>query len=295
MIIETDRLSKSYGPVIAVKDLCLRVPRGGISAFLGPNGHGKSTTIRMLLGMVRPTSGAGRVFGLDIADAAASVEIRRRSAFVSEDKQLYGYMTVKQVIRFTRGFFPQWRDDREKELLSAFELPLDRKVKQLSKGMRTKLALILALARGSELLILDEPSEGLDPVVTECMLQAAVRAAAEGATVFFSSHQLSEAERIADHVFILKHGQVVVEGPLDGLRERYRRINAVFAGPPPVSGLPPLGVVNIEAAGNVLSALASENSGGIAAQFREMGAVSVEVHPVNLREVFLETVKSRAS
>jgi len=294
LIIQTRHLSKSYGPVDAVKDLCLEVPRGKISAFLGPNGHGKSTTIKMLLGMTRPTEGGGQVLGFDIADPKASLEIRRRTAFVSEDKQLYGYMTVKQMLDFTRGLFPQWQHDREKDLLHAFDLPLNRKVKQLSKGMRTKLALILALARGAELLILDEPSEGLDPVVTESMLQSVVRAAADGASVFFSSHQLSEAERIADHVFILKRGRIVVEGGLDELRERYRRINAVFVGKPPSDGLPVESLANVQTEGHVLSALTKDNSAAVVAQLRELGAVSVDVCPVNLRELFLETVQEAA-
>lgn len=295
MIIETHHLSKSYGSIDAVRDLCLAVPRGKISAFLGPNGHGKSTTIKMLLGMTRPTGGTGQVLGFDITDSRASLEIRRRTAFVSEDKHLYGYMTVKQVIAFTRGLFPQWQSEREKELLRAFDLPLNRKVKQLSKGMRTKLVLILALARGAELLILDEPSEGLDPVVAESMLQSVVRAAADGVSVFFSSHQLSEAERIADHVFILKRGHIVVEGPLDELRERYRRVNAVFVGPPPLDGLPMQSLANVQTEGHVLSALTKDNSEAVATKFRELGAVSVDICSVNLRELFLETVQELAT
>jgi len=200
-------------------------------------------------------------------------------------------MTVKQVIAFTRGFFPQWQHDREKELLGAFDLPLNRKVKQLSKGMRTKLALILALARGAELLILDEPSEGLDPVVTESMLQSVVRAAADGVSVFFSSHQLSEAERIADHVFILKRGHIVVEGPLHELRERYRRVNAAFVGQPPFDGLPMQSLANVQTEGHVLSALTKDDSEAVAAKFRALGAMSVDVCPVSLRELFLDTVQ----
>lgn len=295
MIIETHHLSKHYGPVAAVTDLNLRVPRGKISAFLGPNGHGKSTTIKMLLGMVHPSEGAGAVVGYDIADPKASLEIRRRTAFLSEDKHLYDYMTVKQVVAFARSLFPQWRDDRERELLSAFELPLNRKVKQLSKGMRTKLALVLALARGAELLILDEPSEGLDPVVTEMMLQSVVRASADGATIFFSSHQLSEAERIADHVFILKRGHIAVEGPLDELRERYRRINAVFAGRPPLDDLPMDCLASVQTEGHVLSAMTKDHCDAIADRLRGLGAVSVDVCPVNLRELFLETVQEAAA
>jgi len=291
VIIETRRLSKNYGPVTAVKDLCLRVPAGKISAFLGPNGHGKSTTIKMLLGMVRPTDGSGDVLGYNITNPKESIEIRRRTAFVSEDKQLYGYMTVKQILAFTRALFPQWRAERERELVTAFDLPLNRVVKGLSKGMRTKLALILALARGADLLILDEPSEGLDPVATESMLQAVVRAAEEGATVFFSSHQLSETERIADHVFILKRGQVVVEGELDELRERYRRMNAVFVGTPPLDRLPLATFENAETDRHTLSALTKGDVDAIASEIRAAGALSVEFHPVNLRELFLQSVK----
>src|SRR5438067_6345006 len=190
MIIETNNLSKSYGSIDAVRNLNLRVPEGGITAFLGPNGHGKSTTIKMLLGMTRPSSGVGKVMGYPITDPKASLEIRRNTAFVSEDKQLYAYMTVQQILTFARGLFPSWQARCERELILGFELPLDRKIRQLSKGMRTKLALLLTLARGAKLLILDEPSEGLDPVSTEDMLQMIVGLAAEGASVFFSTHQL---------------------------------------------------------------------------------------------------------
>ncbi len=294
MIIETRQLTKNYGPVVAVSDLGLRVPAGGISAFLGPNGHGKSTTIKMLLGMTRPASGTGQVLGRDITDPTGSLEIRRRTGFVSEDKLLYGYMSVRQLLAFTRSFYPTWQPQREKELLARFELPLDRKVKQLSKGMRTKLALILALARGAELLILDEPSEGLDPVVTEVMLQEVVRSAAEGATVFFSSHQLSEAERIADHIFILKRGQVVLEGRLDELQSKYRRLNAVFAGAPPLEELRPLNLLHTQAEGHVLSTLTNGQAEMAIAGLRQLGALSVEAHPVNLRELFLQVVQEKA-
>ncbi|MGC4054472.1 MAG: ABC transporter ATP-binding protein [Paludibaculum sp.] len=291
MIIETRQLTKHYGPVAAVSGLRLCVPTGGISAFLGPNGHGKSTTIKMLLGMARPTSGTGQVFGCDITDPAASLEIRRRTGFVSEDKLLYGYMSVRQMLAFTRSFYPTWQPHREKELLARFELPLDRKVKQLSKGMRTKLALILALARGAELLILDEPSEGLDPVVTEIMLQEVVRAAAEGATVFFSSHQLSEAERIADQVFILKRGQIALEGKLDELQSKYRRLNAVFPAEPPLEALRPLNLIHVQTDGPVLSTLTNGQTDAAVAALRQLGALSVEAHPVNLRELFLQVVQ----
>ena len=159
-------------------DWISQVPKGSIYGFLGRNGAGKTTTIKVLLGMARPTSGEARVLGLPASAEQASVEIRRRTGFVSDDKELYHYLTVREMVRFTAGFFPRWRKDLEDRYLRAFELPPDRKVKALSRGMRTKLALLLALCRGAELLVLDEPTSGLDPAMTEEVLQALVTTSA---------------------------------------------------------------------------------------------------------------------
>src|SRR5438105_12332284 len=208
-VIVTQALRKFYGTMEAVRGLHLSVGRNRITAFLGRNGAGKSTTIKMLLGMVRPSAGTGTVLGKQITDAEENRELRRRVAYVAEDKPLYGYMTVEQTIRFVRSFYADWRSDIASKLLNEYKLPPQRKVKSLSKGMRTKLALLLALARRPELLILDEPSEGLDPVSIEELLQALVGAAADGTTIFFSSHQIAEVERIADRVCIIDRGTLV--------------------------------------------------------------------------------------
>jgi len=165
-VIETTYLRKSYGGEDVVSGLCLSVSHGSVYGFLGRNGAGKTTSIKMLLGIVHPTSGEGMVFGKRIDNRNESVEIRKRTAFVPEDKRLYDYMTVAQIIRFTRSFYPAWRSDLEKTYLRRFELDLSKKVKILSKGMRTKLALLLSLCRGADLLILDEPTEGLDPAIS---------------------------------------------------------------------------------------------------------------------------------
>lgn len=146
----------------------------------------------MLLGMIRPTAGSGTVLGKQITDAEQNRELRRRVAYVAEDKPLYRYMTVEQTIRFASSFYPDWRTEIEKKLLQDYELPVRQKGKMLSKGMRTKLALLLVFARRPELLILDEPSEGLDPVGIEHFLQLLVARSAEGASVFFSSHQIAD-------------------------------------------------------------------------------------------------------
>src|ERR1041384_8289074 len=191
-LIQTRGLGKAYGDVQAVHALNLTVQPDRITGFLGRNGAGKSTTIKLLLGMIRPTEGAATVLGYDIADPVQSVQLHRRIAYVAEDKRLYDYMTVDQMIRFTSGFYDDWSADSARDLLRKFELPAGRKVKSLSKGMRTKLALLLAFARRPALLILDEPSEGLDPVAVEQLLEALVARSAEGTAGFFSSHQIAE-------------------------------------------------------------------------------------------------------
>ncbi len=292
-VIETVGLKKSYKEVEAVCGLDIRVPRGSIYGFLGRNGAGKTTTIKMLLGMVAPDAGEGRVLGYPIDVRSESLEIRRRTGFVSEDKGLYDYMTVSQMIEFTRPLFPSWRRDRESELLRSFELPLTRKVRQLSKGMRTKLALLLALARGAELLILDEPTEGLDPAAIEDVLQALVRLVAEEeVTIFFSSHQIAEVEQIADHVAIIDKGRRVVAGALDDVKEKYRRINLIFDGLAPAASFEIAGIERVQKDGRQLSLLVSHNLDEIINQARALRAQSVDVVPVTLKEIFLESVRS---
>ena len=193
LAIETVELRKRFDSTEALRGLNLRVPAGSIFGFLGRNGAGKTTTIKLLLGMGRPTQGQARVFGLAADDPSASVEIRRRTGFVDENKTLYDYMTVDEIIRFTAAFYPGWRPDLEKRYLKSFALPPHQKTKALSLGMRTKLSLLLALCRGAELLVLDEPTSGLDPAGTEEVLHAIVaHVAGENMTVFFSSHQLAD-------------------------------------------------------------------------------------------------------
>jgi len=290
-VIETNRLGKSYGKIHAVQNLNLTVRPNRITAFLGLNGAGKSTTIRMLLGMVKPTVGSGKVLGRRIDDEAESLACRKKVAYVGEDKRLYTYMTVEQLIRFTSSFYPDWRANVATGLLKQYELPLHRRIKSLSKGMRTKLALLLAFARRPELLILDEPSEGLDPVGVENLLQSLVAQCAEGTAVFFSSHQIAEVERIADQVCILHQGRLALDTSLDDIRGYYRQIDIVFRSLPPDPALRLAGVENIRTSGHQMSVLASWNADEIVERARDLNASSIEVAPVGLREVFLQKVK----
>lgn len=291
LAIETDNLTKHYGKFQAVRELSLSVSTGTISGFLGQNGAGKSSTIKMLLGMMRPTSGSGRIFDLKIDKPDESIEIRERAAFVSEDKRLYDYMTVEQIIRFTRSFFPRWRTDLERRILKEFGLPLDRKVKKLSKGMRTQTALLLAFCRNAELLILDEPTEGLDPVNIEKVLEMLVGFAAEGTTIFFSSHQIAEVEQIAEHVFIIDKGRLLVDAPLDEMKEEYKRINLVFDNPITTPAFALDGVEQVRVDGRTVSVFASRNADRIVNHARALRATSIDVLPVSLKEIFLESLK----
>jgi ABC-2 type transport system ATP-binding protein len=290
-VIQTHRLSKHYGRMEAVRDLSLSVGANRITGFLGRNGAGKSTTIKMLLGMIRPTSGEGRVLSKNIDDPSESVELRRRVAYLSEDKRLYSYMTVEQIVRFTSAFYPDWRNDIAADLLKKYELPPTRKIKHLSKGMRTKLALLLVFSRRPALLILDEPGEGLDPVGVEQLLESMVAQCSEGTAVFFSSHQIAEVERIADHVCIIDRGSLKIDASLDDMRQSYRQIDLVF----PVLPAPPefriAGVENIRTRGQQMRVFASGNTDEIVERARGFNASSIEVAPVSLREIFLETVQ----
>jgi ABC-2 type transport system ATP-binding protein len=290
-VILTRELTKSYGTLAVVQGLNLAVPSNRITAFLGQNGAGKSTTIKMLLGMVRPTHGEGTVLGQRIDDAEENRQLRLRVAYVAENKPLYSYMTVEQTIRFASSFYPDWRADAERKLLQEYRLPPQQKVKALSKGMRTKLALLLAFARRPELLILDEPSEGLDPVGIEHLLQMLVSQAAEGVAIFFSSHQISEVERVADHVCILDNGRLLLDAPLDHLRGCYRRIDLAFASAPPEQEFRIAGVEKIRTRERRLSVFASSNADAVIERARDLNAVSIEVVPVGLRDIFLEAVK----
>ncbi|HEX4137714.1 MAG TPA: ABC transporter ATP-binding protein [Bryobacteraceae bacterium] len=288
--IRTHRLSKWYGRTEAVRELNLSVARNRITGFLGRNGAGKSSTIKMLLGMMRPTSGEGSVLGKKIDDPAQSVEVRKDVAYVSEDKRLYSYMTVEQLIRFTASFYPDWQSDVATSLLRKYELPPDRRVKALSKGMHAKLALLLAFARRPKLLILDEPSAGLDPVGVEQLLEGLVSLCGQGTTVFFSSHQIPEVERIADQVCMIEHGHLVADVSLDEIRQSWRQVDVVFPFEPANLQVTLDGVESVQTRGRQMSLCASGHTDEIVAWARGFEASAIDVAPLGLREVFLKKI-----
>jgi ABC-2 type transport system ATP-binding protein len=290
-IIETTDLRKTYGKIDAVCGLTMRVAPNCITAFLGLNGAGKTTTIKMLLGMITPSGGNGKVLGRSITAPNESVDLRRSVAYVSESQRLYDYMTVAQMIRFTRSFYPGWCADTEKTLLRSYELPPHRKVKSLSKGMRRKLALLLAFARKPQLLILDEPSDGLDPVGVEQLLEMMVAQCGGGTSVFFSSHQIAEVERVADRVCMIHKGSLVMDASLESMRESYRRIDLTFNAVPDQAEFQIPGVERLSIRGHQIRILVNGNIESVIARARDYYPSSVEVSPIGLREIFLDRVK----
>lgn len=204
-------------------------------------------------------------------------------------------MTAGEVLQFAQSVYPDWESCRAAALVNQFDLPLDRKCTRLSKGMRTKLALVLGLSRRAELLILDEPTEGLDPVASEQLLEGVVRAVAEGSTVLFSTHQISETERIADRVFIMNRGRLAFQSSMEHFRAYHRQVHIAFPGRVPVEemGLTAAERVRVEA--HVLSFVVNYDAESIVQRAHALGALSVDVQPRCLREVFLETVEREPS
>jgi ABC-2 type transport system ATP-binding protein len=238
-VIRIERLHKSYRRQVALGGVSFDVPPGVVFALLGENGAGKTTTIRIMLGLTEPDAGRADVLGLNCRTRGQ--EIRRAVGYVPERPTLYEWMTVDEIGWFTAGFYGNGFLPSYRKLAKEFELPDQRKIKELSKGMRAKVTLSLAMAHQPELLILDEPTSGLDTMVRREFLESMVDVAAAGRTVFLSSHQIGEVERVADIVAILREGKLILVERLDELKAQMRELTITLRdgvpGPANVPGL----------------------------------------------------------
>jgi ABC-2 type transport system ATP-binding protein len=226
-VIQLSNVTKRFGNNTALEHVSFEAPAGVVFALLGENGAGKTTAIRLMLGLVEPTAGEVRVLGLDCR--RNGLEIRRRVGYLSERPALYEWMTAAEIGWFTAGFYADGFEHRFRTLIADFRVPLDRRLSQLSKGMRAKVALSLAMAHEPELLILDEPTSGLDTMVRREFLESMVDIAAQGRTVLLSSHQIGEVERVADIVAIVHAGRLLVLQPLDDLKRTTRQLTITVA------------------------------------------------------------------
>ena len=238
MAILTEGLGKSFGAQAAVRELSLKIQPGAVYGFLGRNGAGKTTTMRMLLGLVRPTKGSARVLGLDPSKETELLHILERVAFVPQRKQLYGWATPAELVWMNKAYFPRWSNEAAVGLAKRLDIPMKTAFKKLSIGNQSKVALLLALAQGAEVLILDEPTAGLDPVMVDEILRTLVEDhISEGRTIFVSSHHLGEVEQICDWVGILEDGRLLLESRLEEIRQEFRLVIASGEGLP--SATPP--------------------------------------------------------
>ena len=226
-VIAIATLSRRFGATTALNGVSLSIARGAVNGLVGANGAGKTTLIKHVLGLYRAETGRVRVFGLD--PVADPVGVLSRIGYLSEDNDLPLWMRVDELMRYSRAFYPAWDDAYAEELRSAFGLDPAAQIKTLSRGQKARAGLLVALAHRPELLVLDEPSSGLDPIVRRDILGAVIRTIAhEGRTVLFSSHLLDEVEEVADHVTMIERGNVVISAPLDDIKRSHRSLDEAF-------------------------------------------------------------------
>jgi ABC-2 type transport system ATP-binding protein len=247
--IRFHNVSKKFRRSTVLDRLCLDVPEGSIYGLVGPNGAGKSTTIKVLMNILRPTAGRSEVLGID--SSRLSPREFAQIGYVSEDQEMPDWMTVGYSLNHWRHFYPTWDTSLAMELARQFELPLDRKLRHLSHGMRMKAALASSLAYRPKLIVFDEPFTGLDALVRDELIEGFLPRA-EGATIFISSHDLAEIETFASHIGYLEHGQLQFSEDIDTLRGRFREIVLTFESAPPVIRDWPENWLAPEASGGVI-------------------------------------------
>jgi ABC-2 type transport system ATP-binding protein len=287
-IVELSRVTRQFGNKTALDDLSLTVPRGGVFGLIGGNGAGKTTVIKHILGLLKAQTGSVRVFGLD--PVANPVGTLGRIGYLSENRDLPDWMSVGQLMRYTQAFFPNWDESYAEELRQAFDLDPNARIKTLSRGQRARAGLLVALAHRPELLVLDEPSSGLDPVVRRDILGAIIRTIAdEGRTVLFSSHLLDEVERVADRVAIIHQGRILLTAPMEEIKDTHRRVTLRFGQ---AHDRPPslVGTLSFEGQGFEWTYICSGESGQLRRAAEAIGATVVDDAALTLDEIFVSRV-----
>ena len=287
-IVDIRRVTRQFGSKTALDNVSLVVPRGGVFGLIGGNGAGKTTLIKHVLGLFKAQSGTVQVFGFD--PVRNPVGVLGRVGYLSEDRDLPNWMRVDELLRYTRAFFSTWDQAYAEELREAFDLDGNARVKTLSRGQRARAGLLVALAHRPELLVLDEPSSGLDPVVRRDILGAIIRTIAdEGRTVLFSSHLLDEVERVADRVAIIQEGRIVLTAGVDQLKETHRRVTLRFAEslerPPAL-----VGTLSCRGQGAEWTYICSGEGEQVRRAAEAIGAMVVADTALTLEEIFVSRV-----
>ena len=289
--IHLERLHYRAGKNFEIPNLDLHVPSGSIYGFLGPNGSGKTTTIRLILGLLRPVSGRVTVLGLPMPDQHA--HILGRVGYVPEQPHLDATLAVRELIDFQAAFYPRWDRARADELVERFELDGEHLFGRLSKGQKAKLMILLALAQRGDLLVLDEPTDGLDPVVRRDILSALLTYVSEhGATIFISSHLVHELERVCDWVAVMDEGRLITEAPMEKLKHGTKRL--VVTGAPAEIVNPPFRLLTRESAngGGGENWVVGDWEPGMTSYFEGVGAAVRDVIDLDLEDGFVELLRS---
>jgi len=288
-IIETFGLSRRYGRTEAVHDLSLAVPEGSIFAFVGPNGAGKTTTIKTVMNILRPSAGRATVLGVD-SRRLGPAEFRQ-IGYVSENQDIHGWMTLRQLLDYCAPLYPAWDASFAETLRRQLDLPLDRRIKEFSRGMRMKAALLSSLAYRPRLLVLDEPFAGLDALVRDEVIQGVLELADQSQwTVFISSHDIDEVERLADWIGILNEGRLALAEPVPTLTARFRQVEATFDGDAALPSPLPSTWLGAETSGRVARFVDSGCDGvDDEARLRRAlpGATALAIAPMPLKAIFI--------
>ncbi len=280
--IEIEGLKFAYGKNEVLKGVDLSVPKGSIFGFLGRNGAGKTTTIKTLLGLQKPLAGKCHIGGFD--SFTETMSVRKRIGFMAEDQQMYGWMRVEQIIDWVAGFYPNWDAKFTEELAGVFKLNKKAKVKTLSKGQNSSLALLLALGHHPDIVILDDPTLGLDPIARKDFLRHVIELLqSNGVTVFFSSHLLYEIEPVADHIAILDDGVIIKASKTEQLRESVRKFIVSDGGGTNLSGI--AGVLDVSTAGGSVSVTIEGCDDKVRSELAKISG-SVQEIALNLDEIF---------
>ena len=291
-VIEVSNLTRKFGDKLALNNVSLQVPRGRVFGLVGENGAGKTTLIKHILGLLTPESGTVRVFGLD--PVADPVGVLSRLGHLSENRDLPDWMRVGELLRYTQAFYPAWDMPYAEELRRQFGLDSFAKIKNLSRGENAKAGLLIALAYRPELLLLDEPSSGLDPKVRRDILESIIQTVAdEGRTVFFSSHLLDEVERVADDIAMMFDGRVVLHGTLDGVKDDHHRLILRFDTPqhatPKIAG-----ALSITGSGQEWTIICNGSRQEAVAAASRVGGRVVDESAPSLDEIFVARASAKA-
>jgi len=284
-IVQVDNLTRRFRRKTALGGVSIQVPRGSVFGLVGENGAGKTTLVKHLLGTYKAEEGQVRVFGLD--PVQEPVAVLSRLGYLSEDRDLPGWMRVRELMRYTQAFYPGWDESYAEQLRARFALDPETKIKHLSRGEKAKAGLLMALAYRPELLLLDEPSSGLDPSARRHILEAIVRTVAdEGRTVIFSSHLLEEVDRVADQIAMIHGGQVVLQGELNTIRDQHHRLVLWFsAAQERLPALP--GMLASEGDGREWVVVVNGQRDALVSAANTAGAEVVEEGAASLEEIFL--------